>query len=89
MIIGNDGGTSVTVAGGGTWSTQLNQPTAAKNALGLGEVPMPAPFFRTSIFRIILNSQAYTTPSWPLISLCESPSWGPQNPDHPLTPVTP
>ncbi len=28
MIVGNDGGASVTVNGGKTWSTQLNQPTA-------------------------------------------------------------
>ncbi|MGA9853714.1 MAG: glycosyl hydrolase [Gammaproteobacteria bacterium] len=27
MIIGNDGGASITVNGGDTWSTQLNQPT--------------------------------------------------------------
>ncbi len=28
MIIGNDGGASISVNGGDTWSTQLNQPTA-------------------------------------------------------------
>ena len=28
MIVGNDGGASITINGGVTWSTQLNQPTA-------------------------------------------------------------